>query len=189
MKKIGEIIAPEFGIDISEIDDAEISKLKKMSFKEIHKYFGIKFYELPKLVKRAKEEFNKIADDVSLIRGMDAVIKELRAEGKVLGILTSNNVGNVEKVLQNNNLEYFNFIYESEKIGGKGKILSNIVKKHGFSAEKTVYIGDEPRDIVAAKKAAIAGVGVTWGLKSKNDLQSEGADFIFENPRGILSIA
>jgi phosphoglycolate phosphatase len=188
IKEIGEVIAPEFGIDISNIDEKEIEKLKKMSFREIHNYFGVSMLELPKIIKRAKEEFNAISGEIKLIPGMKDVIKTLHHKGKILGILTSNNVENVNKVLHHHRLALFDFIVESPKLGGKNKLLKNILRQMHYDKTRVIYLGDETRDIIAAQKADVISAGVTWGMKKKEELEKDNPDFIFEKPEEILSI-
>ncbi len=57
-----------------------------------------------------------------------------------------------------------------------------------MSAEpgKCVYIGDMTEDIIAAKRAGMKVIAVTWGIHNKNRLKAEKPDFIAETPREAL---
>ena len=57
-----------------------------------------------------------------------------------------------------------------------------------LNAEKstTVYVGDSDVDVETAKNANLVSIGVTWGFRSRKDL--EGADFIIDNPCDIVNI-
>ncbi len=51
-----------------------------------------------------------------------------------------------------------------------------------------IYVGDEIRDVEAAKKAGIRVIGVSWGYNSKNALLKAKPDHVIENPEEIESI-
>ena len=48
-------------------------------------------------------------------------------------------------------------------------------------AKDCVYIGDSPSDAVAAKKAGMLAIGVTWGSYSKETVVSAPFDFFYES--------
>ena len=50
-----------------------------------------------------------------------------------------------------------------------------------------VYVGDETRDIEAAKRAGFISIGVPWGYDSLRLIQKSCPDFIAETPRQLLS--
>lgn len=54
--------------------------------------------------------------------------------------------------------------------------------------ENTVYVGDSEVDCQTAKNANLACVGVSWGFRSKDVLQKEGADYIIDNPYDIVEL-
>lgn len=49
-----------------------------------------------------------------------------------------------------------------------------------------VYIGDETRDVEAAKKVGIEIISVCWGFNYKEILQTLNPNFIVESPEEIL---
>ncbi|MGW9103757.1 HAD hydrolase-like protein [Priestia megaterium] len=51
-----------------------------------------------------------------------------------------------------------------------------------------MYIGDELRDIKAAKKNGLLCVGVAWGYDSLDLLKTGDADFVAKQPKDILDI-
>lgn len=55
-------------------------------------------------------------------------------------------------------------------------------------AENTIYIGDSEVDCQTAKNAKIPCIAVTWGFRSKDVLQSNGADYIVDAPCDIIKI-
>ncbi len=62
------------------------------------------------------------------------------------------------------------------------------VKELGSSLENTVLIGDSETDVRTAKNAGIACIGVTWGFRSREVLRSEGADYLIDTPKELLTL-
>ena len=52
-----------------------------------------------------------------------------------------------------------------------------------------VYVGDESRDIEAAKAAEVKIISVTWGFNSREVLESANPGNIAENVDGVLNLA
>jgi phosphoglycolate phosphatase-like HAD superfamily hydrolase len=52
---------------------------------------------------------------------------------------------------------------------------------HKLDPSKVFYIGDETRDIEAAKKAGIKSIAVTWGYNTKAILDNSNPDFLCES--------
>lgn len=62
------------------------------------------------------------------------------------------------------------------------------VKELGSELSKTVLVGDSETDVQTAKNAGIPCIGVTWGFRCREVLRSEGADFLIDTPRELLTL-
>jgi len=51
-----------------------------------------------------------------------------------------------------------------------------------------LYVGDEIRDIRAARKVGIAVAAVTWGFNSQEALAAENPDFLVDSPEKFLAL-
>lgn len=51
-----------------------------------------------------------------------------------------------------------------------------------------VYIGDEVRDIEAAKKAGILSVGVSWGFQTEVAMKKASPDHLFNKPQELMTL-
>ena len=56
-----------------------------------------------------------------------------------------------------------------------GAVLS-LMEELGVTAEETVYVGDSEVDVSTYMNAGIDGVAVTWGFRSRKDLEKAGAE-------------
>ena len=67
-------------------------------------------------------------------------------------------------------------------------LIELIMKECGAVRETTTMIGDSGVDMQTAKNAGIRSVGCTWGFRSREELEVNGADIIVNNPLEILSV-
>ena len=61
-----------------------------------------------------------------------------------------------------------------------------IAKKICAAPEEIAYFGDTAIDIETAINAGFLPVGVTWGFRSRSELENSGAKIIVDHPREIL---
>ena len=57
----------------------------------------------------------------------------------------------------------------------------------GVKRESAVYVGDSDVDAMTAKNAGLRFVGVTWGFRDRELLESLGADRIIDNPSELVA--
>jgi phosphoglycolate phosphatase len=63
-----------------------------------------------------------------------------------------------------------------------------IIKKEHLNRVDCVYIGDEVRDVEAAKKAGVKSVGVTWGFNNAQAIKTADPDITANQPKDLLNI-
>jgi phosphoglycolate phosphatase-like HAD superfamily hydrolase len=127
---------------------------------------------------------------VQPIAGMPLILKQLQQESHLqLGIVTSNQENNVRLFLETHQLSHiFSFIRSGRTLFGKHKLLKKVLKQENLAPENVFYVGDETRDIEAARKTQIASVAVTWGFNSQQILQTYHPDFLISHPQELLEI-
>lgn len=83
---------------------------------------------------------------------------------------------------------HFDGIYGAELDGrfeDKGDLMEHIIAEHGLSAASMIMIGDRGIDMIAAKRNAIRGIGVTWGYGTADELRDGGAHHVCDAPHDI----
>jgi phosphoglycolate phosphatase len=85
-------------------------------------------------------------------------------------------------------MDYFDFVHSDGSLFGKGKVIKKVLMKYKFSEENVMYIGDEVRDIEAAREAGIRVVSVAWGFNTKKALKMSNPDLIITRPVELLSL-
>ena len=180
--------------DISDIvDNFRKDKYKKIDFRDVKdhgiryliKKAKIPFWEVPKFVYKITSEL-KHRTNIKLFPEIFDVFKKLSKNYK-LGIVSSNSEKNIRTVLKRYKIEnLFEFVYTENFIFGKHSVLRRICKRYGINHNNMIYVGDEDRDIVAAKKAKIKIIAVTWGFNSEKLLKKEKPDYLVHTPKEIL---
>ena len=180
-------MAPDYGL--REVPPDEIPSLRHLSLKLLLAQLGISKRHVPSLIARGTSMLRASIVHMALIEGMAEVLPELRRHVHSLGILTSNASANVDIFLRAHGLrELFGFISSTSKLTGKAKHLRAIRKTFSLHAADMLYVGDEIRDIRAARKAGIPVAAVTWGFNSPEALAAENPDFLVHSPREFIHI-
>lgn len=185
--RITNRLSGEFGYKRSEPED--LDRIRKLSSKEIVKQSGISVFRLPFLLKKLKEELNQEIHRLSPIPGIQQAIVALKEQGNRLGIITSNDQNNVLYFLKDNQLQdSFDFIYSGTALFGKSKVINTFLKQANLKPEEAIYVGDETRDIEAAKKSRIKMIAVSWGFNSKEVLAEHHPDFLIHDPQELIEV-
>lgn len=62
------------------------------------------------------------------------------------------------------------------------------IKELGSDIDRTIFVGDSDTDIQTAKNAGITCIGVTWGFRTRDLLRKEGADYLIDTPKELLTL-
>lgn len=181
------IISDEIGFN-KKVSKNHVERFREMGLREIVKELKIPFYKLPFIARKARTALKTDLEQSIPIEGVVDVLHALKNQGFSLSIITSSKKKDVEDFLQRNNLQFFDFVHSERNLFGKARVIQHFLKKHNLGKGDVVYIGDEIRDIDAAKKAEIKIVSVTWGFNSKVGLQKHMPDFLIDKPKELLEI-
>jgi len=166
----------------------EIKRLMGKGVREVIKELKIPLVKLPYFERRVRDDLALRIADVKIFKGIKEVLAYLKNEDYNLGILSSNSQKNLKHIFKKNNIDFFNFIYSGSSFFGKGKILATLMKKENLNPQKTVYIGDEMRDVQAAKQNKVSVIAVGWGYNKEKLLKAENPDYFANQPQDILKI-
>jgi phosphoglycolate phosphatase-like HAD superfamily hydrolase len=135
-----------------------------------------------------KAELQIEIPNIQLFCGIKEVLLELNNRGFKLGIITSNSRANVLASMEKNGLQdVFTFIYSSSTFG-KHKVIQRWLNREKLHPEEVVYVGDEIRDIEAAKRTGIKMIAVAWGFNSRQALAEHNPDCLIETPQELIEV-
>jgi len=179
-------LSTEFGFKSATKE--ELAQLSNLNSWQILQYSGISIFKFPLLIRRLKAELHSEVPHIQLFPGIKEVLLELKKRGFQLGIITSNSRENVLGALEKNGLQdTFTFIYSGSTFG-KHKVINKWLRIENIHTEKVVYVGDEIRDIDAAKKTGIKVIAVGWGFNSPQALAAQNPNFLIERPQELIEI-
>lgn len=123
--------------------------------------------------------------------GVEEMLKDLQSKGFKLGIV-SNKFDDAVKALSK---KYFGSsiayavgegygIRRKPEADGVNKVLSELKSKK----ENAIYVGDSEVDIQTAENSNLPCISVLWGFKDKDFLVKNGAKYIAQTPKDIISI-
>ena len=176
-------------IAINEYDahDVDFESFKNKSTKDFLKSMNIPLWKLPEMVLRVSSKL-KNNKDIKLFPDIIEMLLNLKNNYK-LGIVSSNSKENIIETLKKHNIEnLFEFVYSDSSLFGKHLVLKKMCGKNKINPHEVMYVGDEDRDIIAAKKIKIKTIAVTWGFNSKEKLSRENPDYIVDSPMQIIDI-
>ncbi len=178
-------LSNEFGY--RELKESEIEKARNMRTAQLMKFLGISMTKMTRLARRGSEELTLCMPTVQPLPGMREALSELHAAGFVLGLVTSNTEANVAIFLKNHGIDCFDFIRCSSKLMGKAREFKQVMKEKKLGPDDLFSIGDETRDVDAARKAGIRIAAVTWGYNSEQSLVDLKPDFVFHRPEELVA--
>lgn len=183
---ISNRLADEFGYPPTPLED--VNALKNLSSREILKQSKIPLFKLPFLLRRLRVEFNQEIAGLQPIPGIPEALLELKRQGHHLGIVTSNSRQNVIAFLEAQGMrDLFDFIDSGLTLFGKGRIIQKILRQKQIDPATVVYVGDETRDVEAARKIGIKVIAVCWGFNSCEILAAQKPDFVVLSPMELAT--
>lgn len=179
-----------FEEDISGINYA--GKTDPQILREALKLGGFKEEEIEKnfhncleyMVQYYMENVHK--ENVRALSGTAELLKELKRERTLLGLVTGNLRPIAYAKLDRAGLDdFFPFggfgsDYEDRYLLVK-RALELAKSQYGYGGDKAVVIGDTPRDVHAAQVYNLKTIAVATGRYSVEDLKGTGADYVLED--------
>ena len=182
---ISNRLAEDFGY--RKVPEDAIELLRGKRSREALELLQIPMIRIPAIARRMKAELQKEIHLLKPIASVKEVVRELASHYR-LGIVTSNSLSNVERFLEANEMACFDFIHSSSSLFGKSSVLRGVLRVRRLLREETVYIGDETRDIDAARKSGIDMIAVSWGANYAEVLASLQPQFLIHQPEGLLAL-
>ena len=172
-------LASDYGFE--PVSPAHCDYLRGLPAHKVLKLMSVSWYRIPELIIKVQRYMKSRMDSVHFYPGIAEAIVSLKSAGFSLGIITSNSCENVEILLKKHQCNEFSFIHSARHVFGKSKALKVIIKQRGLDKHSVYYIGDETRDIDAAKLCGIKSVAVTWGFNKKELLMASHPSLLIDH--------
>ncbi|MDC7674889.1 HAD hydrolase-like protein [Asticcacaulis machinosus] len=178
-------VADKFGYDRG--DRNNLGMLRDMGARELLAHHRVPMWKLPMIMTHVRKLQGQHIDRIALFDGVSDVITALKQQGVSVAIVTSNARENVEKVLGADISVLVDHYACGASLFGKAAKFKALQKAIGTEARCVLSVGDEIRDIEAARIAGFKVGAVSWGFANPDRLRRENPDHLFERPQDILT--
>lgn len=168
--------APRFGY--RQVGDEEIQALRAKDNKTIIREMGVPMWKLPFIAHYIRRQAAQ-APPPPLFDGVPEALLGLREAGLRLAIVSSNSETTIRRALRAH-ADLIEAYDCNSGLFGKASKFRSILRRMRVAAPDAIAIGDETRDIEAARIAGVPCGGVAWGYALPELLRANGADVIFD---------
>jgi phosphoglycolate phosphatase len=179
-------VAREFGF--REVAQGDIEPLRHGSVHEILRKLDVPLWKVPQIAHRMRAMKRADMAHISLFPGVDAMLRALADASVTLALVSSDNAANVRGLLGEANAALFTHFACGAALFGKAAKFKQVMREAGVAPGATIAIGDEIRDIEAARAAGIACAAVTWGYAAPKALRAQNPDVVFERVEEIAAM-
>lgn len=179
-------LAPRFGKE--PVSWQEFEKIKEMELAKIAKYLKIPKLKIFMAMPTVLKEYRSIINELQLFPGIRVLLEKLSDSGVPYALLSSNRDENLTDFLQKHELHGFEWVEGTDGVLAKQRSLQRLIHRHKLNKDSLYYIGDEMRDIEAARACQIKVISVSWGLHSRELLSTAKPDFLVDEPSEIFEI-
>jgi len=178
-------VADRFGF--RRVADKDIEGLRHASSREILSRLEVPLWKLPAIARHARRLKAEAAAEISLFAGAEAMLRTLAANGTQLALVTSDSEVNARAKL-GDVASLFSHVDCAASVFGKPAKFRRVIRRAGVAPQNVISIGDEVRDIEAARAVGIACGAVSWGHAAPAALRAHRPDLVFDRIDDIAAL-
>jgi len=179
-------VAARYGF--RQVTAAEFEGLRGQDNRAIVRHLGVPGWKLPFIAAHMRRLAGRDAALIPLFPGTPDLLRTLSTRGVSIAIVSSNTEANIRAILGPDNARLIDRYACGAGLFGKAAKFKQVLKASGIPAARTLCIGDEARDIEAARKVGIDAAAVAWGYATAGLLRGCGPDLMFERMEEIPAV-
>jgi phosphoglycolate phosphatase len=180
-----EGVLTRFGL--RSLGDRDIERLRGADPREILAHLGVRRWKLPLIARHIRGLKSEAIAAIPLFPGVDALLATLSARGIVMAMVSSDAESNVRRALGSRNAGLIAHFACGASMFGKAAKFRRVLRRAGVAAEEALCIGDEIRDLEAARAVGVPFGAVSWGYTSPAALRERAPDAMFVSMDDILA--
>ena len=166
--------------DLAPVSADELEGLRTMSGRQIMARLNVPMWRLPAIVSDMRKRKLAAAGEISLFDGVPAMLSDLQRLGIQTAIVSSDSEASVRQMLGATAGMISRFDCGAA-VFGKHRKFRRVARHFGIKPADSICIGDEIRDIEAARAAGMASGAVAWGYAFPAALQAAGPTHFFNS--------
>ena len=183
---ISDQLADEFGFD--RIDKSQLPRLRRLHAATLLRLHHVPLWKTPLIAARFRRLMTQQISQIGFFPGVQEMLERLHGAGCDLAVVTSNSCENVRRVLGRKTAALLSDCAGGVSLAGKRAKLHKILHRSGVDPNLAIFIGDEIRDIEAARRAGIACAVVAWGFTDVSALREHAPDYVFNSIEEMVSL-
>lgn len=167
----------------------QVQSFRDLSVPELINALGVPKWKVPVLLVKGRKMLRDHLHGIPVHKGVANTLKSLYEQDIPLYVLSSNSTENVHSYLQRHKLtQYFSGIYGGASLLGKAPLILKMIKKEHISVKGSWYVGDEVRDVSAARAVGLHSASVTWGYNTHVALATKEPDAIVDSAEELRKL-
>jgi phosphoglycolate phosphatase len=150
----------------------EIEALRGLNARELIAHLGVARWKVPLIARHMRKM--KARERIPLFPGTEAMLSTLSQRG-----VSSDNEKNIRATLGRELSALVKHYACGASLFGKASKFKAVLRASGIPASETIAIGDELRDLEAARAAGIAFGAVSWGYTAPEALRAHAPELMF----------
>lgn len=164
----------------------EIEPLRRMSTRDVIRHIGIPRWKLPFIARYVRRLFGRHTHQVELFAGVAEMLAAIDAAGIGIAIVTSNSEANARAVLGPANAARVRWWACGASLFGKAPKFRKVLNASGIPPHQALSLGDETRDIDAARATGVRAGAVLWGYANPAAFEHLRPDIAFATPQAVV---
>lgn len=165
----------------------ELDELRGSSATKVLARLGVSRWRLPAIGRHLQTLAKRDAAKISLFEGVDQLLATLVESGVVVAVVSSSAEDNIRRILGPANVARISHFECGASLFGKRTKLRKVLRRCGVAAHEALCVGDEVRDIEAAKAEGIPFGAVGWGFTHLHALREQGPEELFTTVSDIVA--
>jgi len=178
--------AVRFGFPV--LSDAEVERLRGQGNREIIRHLGVPLWKIPRIATYIRRLAAEDAGSIRLFPDAGDTLRRLRAAGVRIAIASSNAEGTIRQVLGAENAALIDAYECGASLFGKAARFRRVMRRTGMTGPAVIAIGDEARDIEAARAAGVAAGAAAWGYATADLLRACQPDALFASLSDVAAM-
>ncbi len=177
-------MADQYGF--KRVEERDHTTLRGYGPKRVLDVLGVPVWKVPVIAYHLRTLMARDIEEISLFEGIDTVLQRLSEAGVMIAVVSSNSYENVRRILGPANVTLVDTFSCGVSLFGKASKLRGVLAECAIPRSEAIYVGDEVRDIEAARAAHVASGAVAWGYNTLESLMAHAPNEVFRTVQDIV---
>ena len=166
------------------VSEDELEGIRAASTQEILAHLELPLWKVPAVARYMRKLKAEQTANTPLFPGVPDMLRALHGRGIKLALVTSDARANAERKL-GASAALISYYDCAASLFGKPARFRRVVRRSKIDPAEIIAIGDEVRDVEAARSVGISCGSVAWGYAAPQALRAMKPDFMFERMEDI----